>query len=193
MTNKFFFIGHWSLGLGHFLLVLGHWDLVISLGLATRPIIPQATAMHIFLAGIMQGSLRETVLHEQNYRTRLKELFIQHWPDAVLYDPLASHGGSLEYDDQKGREVFLSHNRMCRVVDVVVAYVPEASMGTAIEMWQTHEHGRGAVVTVSPLVHNWVVRFCSDVVYPDLAALEAALISGELLKKVTEVLARRKK
>jgi hypothetical protein len=58
-------------------------------------------------------------------------------------------------------------------------------------MWEAHEHGRGAVVTISPLVHNWVVRFCSDAVYPDLAALESALRSGELETVVRGALARR--
>jgi hypothetical protein len=148
--------------------------------------------MHIFLAGIMQGSHRETVLHDQDYRARLIDLLQRYWPDVTLYDPLASHGTSLEYDDKTGREVFLSHNRMCRAVDLVIAFVPEASMGTAIEMWEAHEHGLGAVVTISPLVHNWVVRFCSDAIFPDFAALEEALASGELLKKVTEVITHRR-
>lgn len=148
--------------------------------------------MHIFLAGIMQGSHRESRLHAQDYRTRLKELFERSWPDVTLYDPLASHGRSLEYDAATGREVFLSHNRMCRAVDLVIAFVPEASMGTAIEMWEAHEHGRGAVVAVSPLAHNWVIRFCSDVVYPDLESLEAAVASGELLQLVTAALQRRR-
>jgi hypothetical protein len=147
--------------------------------------------MHIFFAGIMQGSHRETLLHDQDYRSRLHQLFTEHWPGCVLYDPFANHGTSLEYDDQTGRQVFLSHNRMCRVVDLVVAYIPDATMGTAIEMWEAHEHGRGAVVTISPLVHNWVVRFCSDAVYPDIAALESALASGELWSVVSEVLARK--
>ena len=148
--------------------------------------------MHIFLAGIMQGSHRETVVHDQSYRTRLRDLFLQHWPGVTLYDPFANHGMSLDYDDSTGREVFLSHNRMCRVVDLVVAFVPDASMGTAIEMWEAHEHGRGAVVAISPLVHNWAVRFCSDAVYPSLAAFENALVSGELWQVVSDVLARRR-
>lgn len=151
-----------------------------------------STVMHIFLAGIMQGSHRESVLHDQDYRGRLSRLFQQHWPDVTLYDPLAGHGSSLEYDDRTGREVFLSHNRMCRAVDLVVAFVPQASMGTAIEMWEAHEHGRGVVVTISPLEHNWVVRFCSDVVYPDLESLESAVQSGELLPIVQRALQQKR-
>lgn len=148
--------------------------------------------MQIFIAGIMQGSHREAVLHEQDYRTRLKNLLKQYLPDARIYDPLSDNEQSLDYDDQKGREVFLRHNRMCRTVDLVVAYVPEASMGTAIEMWEAHEHGQGAVVTISPLHHNWAIRFCSDLVYHSWESFEIALASGDLLAKVTEVLTRKK-
>ena len=83
--------------------------------------------MKIFLAGIMRGSHRGAVLHEQDYRSRISRLLTEHLPGAVVYDPLAGHGNSIEYDDDTGREVFFRHNRMCRDVDAVVAFVPEAS------------------------------------------------------------------
>jgi hypothetical protein len=100
---------------------------------------------------------------------------------------LADHQDSLDYDAALGREVFLKHNRMCREVDVVVAFIPEASMGTAIEMWEAHQHGR-LVVTISPLVHNWVVRYCSHFIYPDETAFEAAVTSGELAQGIATAL-----
>jgi hypothetical protein len=77
---------------------------------------------------------------------------------------------------------------MCREVDLVLAFVPEASMGTAIEMWEAHQHGR-AVIAISPLEHNWSVKFCSHAVYPDLAAFEADLRAGRVRQRVAEVLA----
>jgi len=141
--------------------------------------------MRIFLAGIMQGSHRTAVLHDQHYRGRLKERLMAALPEAEIYDPLADHPKSLEYGAEKGRDVFFFHNRLCREVDVVLAFVPEATMGTAIEMWEAHTHGR-VVVTISPLVHNWAVRFSSDVVYHDEAAFDAALLSGELAAKIAE-------
>jgi len=140
--------------------------------------------MRIFLAGIMQGSHLGAVLHAQDYRGRIKNLLRQHLPDAEIYDPLADHADSLEYDDARGREVFFKHNRMCGEVDVVLAFVPEASMGTAIEMWEAYRHGR-RVATVSPLVHNWAVRFLSHVHYHDEAELESALKNGDFLRAVT--------
>jgi hypothetical protein len=143
--------------------------------------------MQFFLAGIMQGSHLDEVLHEQNYRERLKRVIAEHFQDAEIYDPLADHGESLNYDDATGRDVFYRHNRMCREVDVVVAFVPEASMGTAIEMWEAHEHGRGVVVTISPLTHNWAVKYCSHIVYNSLDEFEAAAQNGEFESRLDKV------
>ena len=143
--------------------------------------------MRFFLAGIMQGSHLGAVLHNQNYRDRLKELLEEHFPAAEVYDPLSDHSQSLDYDEATGREVFYHHNRLCRQVDVVVAFVPEASMGTAIEMWEAHEHGKAVVISISPLLHNWAIKFCSHLVYGDFESFEADLISGKLKHSIDEI------
>ena len=142
--------------------------------------------MRIFLAGIMQGSHRGAKLHEQDYRGRLKDLLAEHLPDAEVYDPLSDHADSLEYGEDRGREVFWKHNRMCREVDAVIAFVPEASMGTAIEMWEAYEAGR-AVITISPLAHNWAVIFLSHARYADFDAFVEALVSGEVQRAIEQV------
>jgi hypothetical protein len=147
-------------------------------------------AMRFFLAGIMQGSQLAAVLHNQDYRGRLRSLLMQRFPDCEVYDPLANHGQSLAYDSDTARSVFYQHNRMCREVDVVIAFVPEASMGTAIEMWEAHEHGRALVLTISPLEHNWAIKFCSHAVYADLEAFEAAVRQGEIEKLLAQQLAQ---
>lgn len=145
--------------------------------------------MRFFLAGIMQGSHLRAELHDQDYRTRLKTLLLAHFPGAEVYDPLADHGQSLGYNDDTARNVFYRHNRMCREVDVVIAFVPEASMGTAIEMWEAHEHGVGAVLTISPLIRNWAIRYCSHAVFASLEEFEDAVRGGA----VAEIIAARLK
>ena len=135
--------------------------------------------MRFFLAGIMQGSHLGELVHPQNYRTHLKGLLEAAFAEAEVYDPWADHQGSLEYDSKTGRDVFLHHNHMCGEVDVVVAFVPEASMGTAIEIWEAYRHGR-VVLTISPLVHNWAVKFCSDRVYADLESFTHDLQAGKV-------------
>jgi hypothetical protein len=146
--------------------------------------------MRLFLAGIMQGSHLGFVLHNQSYRDRLKRLLVEHLPGADVYDPLADHRNSLDYDDAQGRAVFFHHNELCREVDAVIAFVPEASMGTAIEMWEAYRHGR-AVIAISPLAHNWAVRFLSHAIYRDEEAFESALRKGEIAACIEEVHNRR--
>ncbi|MBX7075547.1 MAG: hypothetical protein K1X71_20590 [Pirellulales bacterium] len=143
--------------------------------------------MRIFLAGIMQGSHLGAVIHNQDYRARLKQLLAEHLPNAEIYDPLSDHGNSLEYDDHQGRSVFFYHCRLTSEVDVVLCYLPEASMGTGIEMWQAYQHGR-AVLTISPLKHNWVIRFLSHEIYADLDEFAAALASGKVARRLAEIL-----
>ena len=142
--------------------------------------------MQFFLAGIMQGSHASKALHDQGYRGRLTEMLTDHFPDAKVYDPMAGHGQSLSYDHETGREVFYRHNRMCREVDVLIAFVPEASMGTAIEMWEAHEHGRGFVVTISPLSRNWAVKYCSHIVFENLEVFEKSVKSGDLQQRIAD-------
>ena len=144
--------------------------------------------MRIFLAGIMQGSHRSAALHDQHYRGRLKELLVEHLPDADVYDPLADHAKSLEYGDNKGRDVFYHHCEMCTETDVVLAFIPEASMGSAIEMWEAKRNGR-AVITISPLVHNWVIKFVGHHNYPDEKTFVEALTGGEVANQIAEILA----
>ena len=139
--------------------------------------------MRFFVAGIMQGSHAGALLHDQDYRLHIKQLVERHFPDADVYDPRENHSESLGYDDETGRKVFFHHNRMCREVDVLLAFVPEASMGTAIEMWEAYQHG-AAVVTISPLKHNWAVKFLSHAVYDDMGAFEAAVENGEVAMSI---------
>lgn len=146
--------------------------------------------MKLFLAGIMQGSHLGAVLHNQNYREQLKQLLREHLPQAEIYDPLSDHADSLDYDADRGRTVFMKHNRMCREVDVLIAFVPEASMGTAIEMWEAHTAGR-IVLTISPMSHNWAVRFLSDLVYPDFETFAAQLDSGQIARDMEQLLQSR--
>lgn len=136
------------------------------------------SGLRIFLAGIMQGSHRGAHLHDQSYREVLVRRLREYLPHCQIYDPWADHKNSLEYSVDQGREVFFRHNRLCGEVDLLIAYVPEASMGTAIEMWEAHRHGR-IVVTISPLKFNWTVKYLSDRLYPDWDAFYAELASGQ--------------
>jgi hypothetical protein len=146
--------------------------------------------LQVFLAGIMQGSLAAKALHDQGYRERISELLAEYFPEAEVYDPLARHRQSLEYNRSTGQQVFWGHNLICRHVDVLIAYLPEASMGTAIEMWEAFRHG-AVVLTISPLHRNWVVRFLSHAVFSDLEEFAGAVRSGALREILGHHLARK--
>jgi hypothetical protein len=146
-----------------------------------------------FIAGIMQGSFREMAMHNQSYREELRRLLPEYFPDCRVYDPLVHHVKSTEYGDRKGRDTFFTHNKMCGTeVDVLIAFVPEATMGTAIEMWEAYKNG-AAVITISPLTANWAVRFLSHAIYPDFAAFCEALNSGEISATIQKVLDEKNK
>ena len=135
--------------------------------------------MKIFLAGIMQGSYRSACVHDQSYRESLHNIVQGHWSKAEVYDPFAKHTESVGYSSGRAREVFCEHIRMCQQFDVLIAYVPEASMGTAIEMWEAYTHGK-FVIAITPLVRNWVVQITSNVIYENVSAFVDSLRSGEI-------------
>jgi hypothetical protein len=133
----------------------------------------------IFLAGIIQGSISERAIHAQDYRGEIKRLLTKYAPKYDFYCPIANHPESLDYAPDHGLKVFLDHIEMARASDVLLAYIPQASMGTAIEMWEAHNAGR-LVITISPLAENWTIKFLSDLVLPDIPAFESFLASGGL-------------
>ena len=146
----------------------------------------EAISAKFFIAGIMQGSRIEAACHNQNYRATVADLLKRSFPRAVIYDPYANHQESLGYTFETGRSVFLAHNKMCGTeIDVLIAFLPEASMGTAIEMLEGNQNG-AVVMTVSPLRRNWAVRFLSDRIYATPEELEKDVRSGEFQRFVEE-------
>jgi len=135
--------------------------------------------MQFFIAGIIQGSIEEMEIHPQDYRTRIREMLKKHFPEAEVFCPVEHHPNSLYYAFEEGRRTFFDLMAQAAEADVLVAFLPEASMGTAIEMWEAFHHGR-VVLAVSPLKENWVVKFLADVVLNSLEDLEIFITSGQL-------------
>jgi hypothetical protein len=132
----------------------------------------------IFLAGIIQGSLPDGI-EPQDWRAPLIDALRAAFPAAEVYDPVAHHPDSLNFDPARAREVFFDLMRRAGEADLLVAYLPSASMGTAIEIWKAYQAGR-PVVVVGPLQLNWVVRFCADHVCATVADFTAFAESGAL-------------
>ncbi len=137
--------------------------------------------MRFFIAGIMQGSLAEVGIHDQSYRVAVGTAIKARFTEAEIIDPMELHPDSVYYEPDKARRTLLEMAEAAAQADVLIAYLPEASMGTAVEMWEAHRAGK-PVLTISPLAENWVVRFLSTRVFPSLAAFESFVAEGELEK-----------
>ena len=135
--------------------------------------------MRVFIAGIMQGSRTDRGIDEQDYRREIARIVQQHVPGVEVLDPFELHPGSERYGPTQARQTLLELAALAGQVDVLVAYVPSASMGTALEMWNAYQSGR-RIYTISPLADNWVVRSLSERVFPDMATFEAFVASGGL-------------
>ena len=89
-------------------------------------------------------------------------------PTAEVLDPydLCSTPEHIEEED-KIRYIFETNVKRAVESDIVVAYIPSASMGTAVEINQAWM-AKKTVYTISPLSTNWVIRLYSTKVFPTL-------------------------
>jgi len=139
--------------------------------------------MKVFIAGIIQGSKIEPEIHRQDWRDRIKQALSRHLPDAEIYCHYSQHPDSITYGLPKIRRTIAEGNRQAAASDLLVAYVPSASMGTAIEMYEAAKAG-ALVLTISPLAANWVVLAYSDRVFPDMESFEKFLASEDFRRLI---------
>jgi len=135
--------------------------------------------MRVFLAGIIQGSLQQTNIHNQDWREELRRIILQHHPQAEIYCHYQQHPRSITYDLPDILSTLEDGNRRAAQADVLLCYLPEASMGTAVEMYVAYKAG-AVVLTITPMSSNWIVRAYSDRVFPDLQAFEQFLAGNGL-------------
>lgn len=147
--------------------------------------------MVFFLSGIIQGSLPGKNIHKQDYRKEIKELLKKHFHGAHIYCPVENYPGSPDYDDVKGKDIFFNLLRKASEVDVLVAFLPEASMGTAIEMWEAYKR-ENVILCISPLINNWVVKYLCTAIFEDIAEFDNYIREGKLNKLLEERLKNKK-
>jgi hypothetical protein len=130
--------------------------------------------MKIFLAGIMQGSKPEMAIHDQSWREPMRDVLLRHFPDAEIYCHYSRHRDSVSYEKPDIRTTFDEGVQACVDSDLVVCYLPSASMGTAIEMEAAYRNGT-KVISVTPMDSNWVVQLYSHAIVSDFDALDTYL------------------
>lgn len=124
-----------------------------------------------FIGGIIQGSIADKKIHSQDYRKKIKTILMAKYKDAEIICPYSNHPNSINYDDDKGKKTFFELMETASNADILIAYLPEASMGTAIEMWEAKKKGR-FVISISPLGINWCIKYLSDIICKDMNEFE---------------------
>jgi len=139
--------------------------------------------MKVFIAGIIQGSKVQAAIHRQDWRDGIKEVIARALPEAKVYCHYSEHPNSIAYELPEIRTTMADGNKRAGESDLLIAYVPSASMGTAIEMYLAATAG-AVVLTISPLAANWVIRAYSDRVFADIAAFEKFMQSDQLARLI---------
>ena len=146
----------------------------------------------VFIGGIMQGSRRENTIDAQDYRRLIGQCLRNRLSDVVVIDPVELHPNSMAYDTDEARRTLIALARTAGHADAVVVYVPEASMGTALEMWEAYRREK-PIFAISPLVYNWVIRCLATRVMASIEEFDAFVSSGDFERALRSAAAQRAK
>ena len=141
--------------------------------------------MKVFIGGIMQGQRGDDQIDSQLYRVQITEAFQKCAPEIGLIDPWALNPNSVNYDEDTARNTFHTMTRKVQEADLMIAYLPRMSMGTAMEMWEAFNAGI-YIVAVSPYIHHWAIRFTANEILPDMKTLIADIENGRLPQLVRQ-------
>lgn len=120
--------------------------------------------MKIYLSGVMQGSIKGQGIQGQGYRQTIRDAVKINHPDAVIFDPFSAFPGSVAFDDLRAKQTLFAMADEAASADVLIAYLPEASMGTALEMTRAHDNGK-LIITISTLQKNWFILAISTKIF----------------------------
>ena len=123
--------------------------------------------MKIYISGVMQGSKKGQGIQEQGYRQVIINAVKTRHPNAEIYDPFSVFPDSVEFDDQRAKQVLFEMADEAASADIVIAYLPEASMGTALEMIRAYDNGK-LIISISTLEKNWFIGAVSAKIFISL-------------------------
>ena len=141
---------------------------------------PSPRNVQVFIGGIMQGSICEMAVHDQNYRDVIADIVQRYHPGVAVIDPRALHPDSVHYSREEAVSTFLAMLDRAAAAEVLIAYLPEASLGTALEIWGAYQAGK-PVLVISPMANNWMLWATATHILPDLSAFEAFVAEGGLV------------
>jgi len=106
-------------------------------------------------------------MREQGYRQVIADAIKTIHPKAEIYDPFTAFPDDGEYDDQRAKQTLFVAAEEAASADFVIAYLPEASMGTALEMIRAYDNGK-IIISISTLEKNWFIRAVSSKIFISL-------------------------
>jgi hypothetical protein len=131
-------------------------------------------------------------MESQDYRGQMRAAILAADPNAVVVDPLqlaaeraaewfVEDGVPPWQDDAHVRQMLSEVVAAAAASDVVISYLPTASMGSALELQAAHAAGK-TILAIAPanMRSNWVVRSYSSRIFesiPDVASFLQAEIS----------------
>ncbi len=133
--------------------------------------------MRIFFAGIVQGSHTDGGIVDQSYRAEIAEILDEHLSNVEIIDPVEMNPGREDYSDEQAMQAMHELGEWAGKSDVLIAYLPSASMGAAIEIWHAHLHNV-PIYSISPMADNWMVAAFAEKVFPDIATFKAFIADG---------------
>ena len=156
-----------------------------------------------FLSGVMGGSGSGSssalgiTMEPQDYRAEITAAIRAADATAVVIDPLvmgAERAASLRRrgsgaeapsaadpwaERSNVKRMFADAVAAAADADVVVSYLPVASMGSAVELHEAHKASRTIICIVSPKMStNWVVRSYANVTVASIEELGALLLAA---------------
>ncbi len=144
----------------------------------------------VFIGGVMQGSRRENTIDAQGYRQHIGQCLRTHLSNVEVIDPFEIHPNSVDYDTDEARRTLIALAQTAGQADAAVVFLPEASMGTALEMWEAYRGGK-PIFAISPLIYNWVVRCLATRVFAGIEEFCAFVASGDFERSLRSAAGQR--
>lgn len=124
----------------------------------------------VFIAGVMQGS-RKDGIHSQDYRSAITNILSKHIDNVEVVDPDKTDPDRLNYNFDQSKKMFFDYCAVAGKVHLLISYLPTASMGSAIEMWNAY-HADIPIFSITPMPQNWVIKLLSKEIFSDLEDFE---------------------
>lgn len=138
--------------------------------------------MRVFLSGVIQGSHNGAGVADQGYRRQITAILRAWQPDIDVIDPWAIWPDAVDYDMAKAKTVLLEELALAQRADALIAYLPSASMGSALEMLSAYQAGV-PIYTITTLNRNWAVHALSTRVFDSLETFAAFVQADGLLAR----------